>query len=503
MSQAIEATELRRETGEGQTATVERVLEWMVQAVLVLAILFNLAAPLLALQWMQRPFLGAFVEVPFAFNGIGDMNDPAWEARRVVPVGHRLQTVDGVPVETAAALGAVLSDKQVGQVVTLGTLAPDDTPQTFSITLTQFPLTDLIRFFIVPFVVGWAYLGIGLWVFRLRRHESAGRAFALTCALAGVILGAIFDFYTTHVFTWAWTIAIANVGASAIVLGLVFPRLATPLARRPLLRLLTFVPAMLLAAYALYTVYAPGVHPYAYVWGWRLEFFFVGFGMVFLMLMMLYRWLRNESPIVRSQSGIIFAGMLLGFAPLLWWVTTQATPQPWYFNSLYFITPLILFPAAVAYTIVRHRLLDTDVMLGRALTFTLIGALTLAGYGLVLSGLSLLLGTAINASDPLAVTVLVLVLVFVFNPVRERLQRWIEKAFFQGSRTYTRQLEQFGRVLTQAAGLYEITHALAQTADEVVKPAHLHVFLHDGVTDEFAAAPDAGGQPTTDIRFAT
>jgi signal transduction histidine kinase len=503
MSQAIEATELKREAGEHPAATVERALEWTVQIVLALAILFNLVAPFLAIGFMQRPFLGAFVEVPFAFNGIGEAGDPAWGARRTVPVGYRLQTVDGIPVRTAAELGAVLAARTVGQTVALGTLAPDDTPQVYSVTLTQFPLADLIRFFIVPALVGWAYLGIGVWVFRLRRNESAGRAFALTCALAGLLLGTLFDFYTTHVFTWAWTIAVANVGAAAIVLGLVFPRLATPLSRQPLLRLVIFIPAMLLAAYALYTVYAPGVDPYAYVWGWRLEFIFVGLGMTLLLGMMLYRWLRNESPIVRSQSGIIFAGMLLGFAPVLVWVATQVTPQPWYFNSLYFIAPLILFPAAVAYTILRHRLLDTDAVLGRGLTFALVTGFTLAGYGLVLAGLSVLLGTALNASDPLTVTVLVLVLVFISNPIRERLQRWIERAFFQGSRTYTRQLEQFGRVLTQAAGLYEITTALAQTADEVVKPAHLHVFLHDSVTDEFAAAPDDSGQATTDIRFAS
>ena len=76
-----------------------------------------------------------------------------------------------------------------------------------TVRLTQFPTSEFATLFVVPYLVGLVYIGIGLLVFWLRRNEVAGRAFVLFCTTAAVGLGGIFDLYTTHWFTWAWTLA--------------------------------------------------------------------------------------------------------------------------------------------------------------------------------------------------------------------------------------------------------------------------------------------------------
>lgn len=503
MTQAPGALETP-ETTPGQTRLVDRLLQWTVLAVLVITVVLYALAPFLAIGWAQRPFIGAFVEKTFVFNGIGDPDDPAWSARQRIPEGDHLLAVDGAPVATSFALGGALADKMAGETIVLTTRSRDGSVERqTAVTLSAFPLPDLTRLFIAPYLIGVIYLGIGWWVFQLRRGEPAGRAFALTCALAAIAIGALFDLYTTHLFTWAWTIAVPNVGAAAMSLALVFPKTASPVSRRPLLRLISFVPGLLLAAYALVTVYWPGSDPYAYVVAWRYSYFYLGAGLLVLLSMMLYRWRFSPSPTVSAQSRIIFLGAVAAFLPLLIWVLqgllTNQTP---YFNVLVNFGPLVLFPAAVAYAILRYRLLDADVLLGQGIVYGVIGALTVVGYSLIITGLSLVAGVPVNANDPLALGLVVLILVIVFNPLHDRLRRLVDKTFFRGSRQYAQRLEQFGRIVNQAPGLIEIAQALTTSVVDVLRPAHAHVFLRDEAGDEYAAAPDAAGRPTTDLRFA-
>jgi len=461
MTQAPGALEVP-ETTPGQTGLVDRLLQWTVLAVLVITVALYALAPFLAIGWAQRPFIGAFVEKTFIFNGIGDPDDPAWSARQRVPEGDHLLAVDGAPVATSFALGGALADKRAGETVILTTRSRDGSVERQTVvTLSAFPLPDLIRLFIAPYLIGVIYLGIGWWVFQLRRGEPAGRAFALTCALAAIAIGALFDLYTTHLFTWAWTLAVPNVGAAAMSLALVFPKTASPVARRPMLRLISFVPGLLLAAYALVTLYGPGFDPHAYVLAWRYSYFYLGAGLLVLLGMMLYRWRFSPSPTVSAQSRIIFLGAVAAFLPLLIWVLqgllTNQTP---YFNVLVNFGPLVLFPAAVAYAILRYRLLDADVLLGHGIVYGVIGALTVIGYSLIITGLSLIAGVPVNANDPLALGLVVLLLVIAFEPLRDRLRRLVDRTFFRGSRQYAQRLEQFGRIVGDIASRHDITIAI-------------------------------------------
>ncbi len=502
MSRALSAVDAPPAVA-GRTDAVDRVLEWVVLAVLVSTVIIYAFAPFLALSWAQRPFLGAFVEKTFIFNGIGNLGDPHWPARDLIPDGSHLLAVDGQPVATSGALGAVLVQHQVGETVDVAYRTRAGEAGAAAVPLVAFPLTELVRFFILPYFIGLIYLVIGAWVFRLRRGEAAGRAFALTCALTAIAVGTLFDLYTTHAFTWAWTIAVPNIGAATFALAMVFPKTASFVLRRPIIRLIAFVPGLVLAVYALLTLYVPGLDPYAYVLAWRLGYYGLGAGLAALIGMMLYRWRANPSPIVSAQSRVIFFGTVFGFTPLLIWVIQALvfglTPT---FNVLFNLAPLLLFPAAVAYAILRYRLLDADIVVGQALVYAIIGVITLVGYSLIIAGLSLLAGTAVSATDPLAVGLIVFLLVASFNRLRDWLQRLINQTFFRGSRAYAQRLEQFGRALTEAPGLTAIARALTAPLQDVIRPAHVHVFLRDPASDEFAAYPDESGRPTTDLRYA-
>ena len=98
-------------------------------------------------------------------------------------------------------------------------------------------------------------------------------------------------------------------GAALMTLGLVFPQESRLAQRQPGARLLPFIPALLLAAYALNVLYR-GADPRGYILAWRYEYFFLGAGIVVFLLTMGYRRLTSRSPIAREQTQVILLGAL-------------------------------------------------------------------------------------------------------------------------------------------------------------------------------------------------
>jgi signal transduction histidine kinase len=485
----------------------DQILQRIVTGIVLLTIAFYVLVLFLASAWLQRPFVGAFIEKADLFNDVRSQGADAFPAFQagVQPRDHLL-AVDGAPVSNSAALAAVLAQHQPGDVVTL-TVAREvrdaaDETLTVSVALTRFTTGNLLNLFVAPYVLGLIYLIIGLWVFWVRRGEMAGRVFALFCAVAAAAMGMLFDLWTTHALTWAWTLAIPAAGGALFTLSLVFPQEIRFVQRYPVVRLLFFVPVFLLAGYAWYTLYAPGVPPRAYIDAWRYEYYYMGGGVVWFFGMMTYRAGFSPSPIAREQSRIILIGAVMGFSPILFWVIGPLLGLSIPFSVTLFLLPLIFFPLAVAYAILRYRLLETDVLLSQGLVYIIIGLLTAAAYGLILTGLGLIIGPGLRASHPLAMGLMIFVLVALFNPVRDRLQGVVDRAFFRGSRTSARQLEQFGRVLTSAATLDEIHRALADQIQSALRPQHFYLFLRDPANDDYGAFAEGNQPPPTDLRFA-
>src|SRR6266700_2337472 len=86
----------------------------------------------------------------------------------------------------------------------------------------------------------------------------------------------------------------------------------------------------------------------------------------------------------------------------------------------YAITPFLVYfgiPAAMAIAILRRRLFDIDVIISRALLFTLLSAGVTAVYAAIVFGIGALVG---SDSDPLLTIAAAVVIALVFQPLRQR-----------------------------------------------------------------------------------
>jgi len=133
--------------------------------------------------------------------------------------------------------------------------------------------------------------------------------------------------------------------------------------------------------------------------------------------------------------------------------------------------------------------------------YVLLVGLAVAGYGLLVTGLSLAAGDLFNLTNPLAIGLLIFVLALSLSPVRSRLQDLIDRYFFRGQVIYREMEQEFGKELTQVMDLSGIVALLRRIVERAFSPAQLHIYLYEPFVAQYLAMPDENGAPTSDIRF--
>ena len=439
-----------------------------------LGLLAYLFAPVNAWRWMQTPFIGAFVEQTMHFNELGPTaDDTPWAARtQGVGLDDQLLQINGQPVTNAVQMQRLLSQYQPGEQVLLGIGSNDGRLRTIPVVLQTFPVADRMVYFFIPYLIGLLYLGAGVWIFVLRQYTVAGRAFSLFAVSTAIFLGMFFDTATTHTFTVLWTVAIGAMGAGIITLGLYFPVRLPVTARFPWLRWVPYAVAAGLSLYALPKLFDLA-HSLAYVAAWRVLFVFSSLGAIFFLAVMVVQRYKAESPMAREQARLAIWGAVVSFGPLVVWVLGGFF-FAWPFSP-YLLLSTAIFPLLMAYNLLRYRFFSIDVVLSRSALYATLTVLAVAGYALVVSGLSLVAGRQLGATNPYVVGMLVFLLAVLLQPMRFWLQERIDRFFFRGSEALRSRADEFTRQLTQMMESKEILTWLRTMLNETFSPMYLHI----------------------------
>ena len=149
----------------------------------------------------------------------------------------------------------MLAAHQIGSSVAILTRLPDGSARVYpSVGLIQFPPQDMVRLFLLPYLVGLAYLAMGVWIYRARGQMRPGRALAFFCVSTAMSCTLLFDLDTTHVGTWIWTVAIAQLGGALVSLAMRFPEEWRFCTRWPWLLAVPYSVSVVLAVWGLWAV---------------------------------------------------------------------------------------------------------------------------------------------------------------------------------------------------------------------------------------------------------
>jgi PAS domain S-box-containing protein len=470
-----------------------RVIVFFVLAVVVVAFL---AAHVLAWRWVRQPFLGLFLEPTLVLSPIQGKGWARLQLNPPLEQPDRLVALDGQPVERYAHVAAVLGKHVPGDVVSVSVVRPDGSTREAQITLAPFLLRDLLLNFLVPYLAGLAYLGIGIWVYWVQGWGRAGQVFASLCVAIALIVEAIFDLNTTHRLAVLWCAAVPFAAAAAMHLAMVFPREPRFVRRVPVLRLLPYLPATVLALRSAFSVYDVS-HPWDYISHWRQSYLFAAVGIFFMLGMLVYRLVRPHSPLIRQQSRIILLGTALAFLPVVPWLLLNALGRPVPFLTPIYAPLFTLFPLSIAYAILRYRLLDVDRLLSQGATYGALTFLIVATYSILVNGLSHFF--AVKASDPILLSLFVLALTLLFNPLRNWVQRLVDRVFFRETVDYRTRLQDFSRELTQTLDLDAVLAEVGRQVKRTLYPTCQWICLYDEERACYVARIIGRDQPASPV----
>jgi hypothetical protein len=147
------------------------------------------------------------------------------------------------------------------------------------------------------------------------------------------------------------------------------------------------------------------------------------------------------------------------------------------------IAPLSL-PVAAAIAILKYRLYDIDVLINRTLVYGLLTAMLVLVYVGSVFSLQYAFRSLAGGDSQLVVVASTLMIAALFNPLRRRIQAFIDRRFYRKKYDAQKTLETFGARLRNETDLETLGADLVSVARETVQPAHASLWLR---------APGSGG----------
>ncbi|MCA9912759.1 MAG: GAF domain-containing protein, partial [Anaerolineae bacterium] len=164
---------------------------------------------------------------------------------------------------------------------------------------------------------------------------------------------------------------------------------------------------------------------------------------------------------------------------------------------------LLVFPnAATAYAVLQYRRFNLDEIISHGLTYSImIGALVVSMFLLTLGG-TLIAVDFFNATNVVMISLILLVMVMFFTPLRNYLQERIDAVYFRQKRNLQLQVEIFARHLARLDSYDDITNAFFQILQENVTPSAAFIFLRESADGDYVAHTSHPASKHTDLRFA-
>jgi hypothetical protein len=142
---------------------------------------------------------------------------------------------------------------------------------------------------------------------------------------------------------------------------------------------------------------------------------------------------------------------------------------------------LLLFPVAIAISVLRYGLWDVNVLVNRALVYgSLTGVIVVVGLGLVFVLSELLAGVfgQVVAEEAALVSAAV-VLTLLFQPARRQVQQVVDRSFYRRKYDAARTLEGFSSQLRQEVDLDSLADDLLSVVRTSMQPGHVSLWLRN------------------------
>ncbi len=175
-------------------------------------------------------------------------------------------------------------------------------------------------------------------------------------------------------------------------------------------------------------------------------------------------------------SGVVFC-VVFAIGPVLWYL--PSSPGTAWIWTVLFLLGASTIPVAVGIAIMRYRLYEIDLLINRTLVY---GALTVSLAAVYFASVATTQAvfrafTGQEQQPQLAIVFSTLAIAALFNPLRGRIQSFIDRRFFRSKYDATKTLEAFSATLRDQTDLEALNGNLVGVVTETMQPAHVSLWL--------------------------
>jgi hypothetical protein len=175
------------------------------------------------------------------------------------------------------------------------------------------------------------------------------------------------------------------------------------------------------------------------------------------------KWLASGAAvsIVGLVFAVIFATSSSSIATVGQWIGTIG----WF--------GLAALPVSIGVAILRYRLYEIDKIISRTLAYALVTGLLIG----VFAGLVLLTTNVLSLSSPVAVAASTLAAAALFNPLRQRVQRLVDRRFNRTRYNADRTVAVFAARLKDGTDMTAVCDDLTSVVHQTLEPAHVSLWI--------------------------
>ncbi len=411
------------------------------------------------IEWGKMPDYGYGFRTAIGIRVIGMVMETGRKAG--LAVGDRILKINGKTVKDYREMHAI-RNKKIGEE---NTYLVEREGRQFEIVIKNTPLgfTDSFLRSGFAYIAGLSYLLIGVLVFLMKPHQRTSWVFLLFCSVLGIFfmlfykVGLMNPFFLENFNILGYAFA----PAVFIHLALTFPVERDLIKKHPSAQFLPYIASALLFFSIRLAVPTMLDSPQ------RLLIIFIVYFIlavsVFLGSCLQLRF-TSRSEIVKIRSRMILLGV--GISASLPLVDTFLNTHFRVYlvpNFNYYIPFFVIFPAFIGYSIVKHNLFDFDAIIKRAYGYVVTTVSISGVYVLIVALFNYFFGNLELTHSPIFSLIFVLAVVFLLNPVRNRVQKFIDRVFFRLEYDYQEVIGKISETMRSLLNLDQIGKFIMQT----------------------------------------
>ncbi len=206
------------------------------------------------------------------------------------------------------------------------------------------------------------------------------------------------------------------------------------------------------------------------------------FPLIFACIVSVFLRFRRARGVERQQLKWFTYGMAISILMLIVIVILVFT-TPSGASGTFFYLAVVCIPISAGIAMLRYRLYDIDVLINRTLIYGILTAVLAFAYVISILIFQYLLSSFTSGSQ-LPIVGSTLVIAVLFQPLRRRIQRIIDRRFYRSKYDAARTLTAFSARLRNEVDLQQLSEHLLTVVQETMQPTYVSLWLrpfeHDG-----------------------